>query len=245
MKSIRTCLYIKTNGEVCNSPALRRRGYCYFHHEAAKRNQRRTRLGNAQSLNVDFPEFDDAEAIQVGISEVAFALLDRRLDPRQATTLLYAMQLAISNLKNLHNAPRKFHPSTLDVPPFDEFNDDILDDDQIAAAERDPDEDDEDEHDEHASDASGSCADCPDTSACDTCEHFEDDSGQLKFPPEKSLTVAPPPSPVHQHTRKPPKSAPDLATINRDLQAATRGDRQALARLAALQDPDLKNSGLE
>src|SRR3954462_5084019 len=135
MKRNRPCLYIKTNGEACGSHALRGRGYCFYHHEAAKRDRRRARFANANSIDIELPSFEDPESIQVSIAEVAYALLDRRIDQRTAATLLYSMQLAISNLKNLNNAPRKLRPYAVDVLPNDYFDDDLIDEQERSAAD--------------------------------------------------------------------------------------------------------------
>src|SRR3954469_12134909 len=163
MKSIRRCHYIKTNGEVCGSPALRGRGYCYFHHEAAKRDQRRARFASANSIDIELPRFEDPESIQVGISEIALAILDRRLDPRTATSLLYAMQLAVSNLKNLSNAPRKLRPYVVDVLPHDIFEADFVDEDTFPNGA-----------DRKIPAAPEACKTCPEDNICDDCEHYVD-----------------------------------------------------------------------
>jgi hypothetical protein len=196
MKRNRPCLYIKTNGEACGSHALRGRGYCFYHHEAAKRDRRRARFANANSIDIELLPFEDPESIQVSIAEVAYALLDRRIDQRTAATLLYSMQLAISNLKNLNNAPRKLRSYAVDVLPNDYFDDDLIDEQERAAA--DP--------NSAVPEAPEACKDCPEDNICDTCEHFIDPI-KLEFP---SLEIIPP----RFSGRKPPVSVPALATIN-------------------------------
>src|SRR3954469_25747841 len=212
MKSIRRCHYIKTNGEVCGSPALRGRGYCYFPHEAAKRTQRRARFASLNTIDIEVPAFEDAESIQVAISEVAFALLDRRVDPRTATTLLYSMQLAISNLKNLSNAPRKLHRYTVDVTPHDAFEADLVADDPAGELDSTPKQPEV-------------CKTCPEDNICDTCEHYvnpiEYELPSLEFVPR----------PMGSHTRKPPVPAHELGSLHRDLEASARGDQAATRRL--------------
>jgi hypothetical protein len=219
MKSTRRCHYIKTNGEVCGSPALRGRGYCYYHHEAAKRDQRRARFASLNSIDVELPQFEDPESIQIGISEVALALLDRRVDPRTATSLLYAMQLAVSNLKNLSNAPRKLRPYVVDVLPHDIFEADFVDEDASPDASTGRDV------------PPQACKDCPEDNICDDCQHYIDPI-EAEFP---SLEVVP--RPMGAHTRKPPAPAHAFASINRDLEAAARGDQSATRRLRSLKPP--------
>jgi hypothetical protein len=194
MKLKRPCYYIKTNGEACGAHALRGRGYCFFHHEAAKRDSRRLRFSNANSIDIDVLPFEDAESIQVSISEVAMALLDRRVDPHTATTLLYSMQLAVSNLQNVNNAPRQLRPYAVDVLPGDDFDADFIDEKADAVAEptsKNPPE---------------ACKTCPEDNICENCEHFVDDR-DLGLP---SLEVVPPRFSVPITARKPPASAFDL-----------------------------------
>jgi hypothetical protein len=226
MKSIRRCHYIKTNGEVCGSPALRGRGYCYFHHEAAKRDQRRARYASANSIDIELPQFEDPESIQVAISEVAMALLDRRIDSRTATTLLYAIQLAVSNLKNLSNAPRKLRPYVVDVLPHDIFEGDFVNDGPGGEL---------DSPTHKIPDAPEACKDCPEDNICDDCEHYIDPI-DAEFP---SLEIVP--QPMGTHTRKPSAPAHIIASMDRDLEAAARGDQAATRRLRSL-NRDCTNS---
>jgi hypothetical protein len=201
MKFIRPCLYIKTNGEACGSHALRGRVFCFYHHQAAKRDRRRARFQNANSIDIELPSFEDPESIQVSIAEVAYALLDRRIDQRTAATLLYSMQLAISNLKNLNNAPRKLRPYAVDVLPHDYYDDDLIDEEAAP---------DHEVVSKTHSDPPEACKDCPEDNICDNCEHFVDPI-ELEFP---SLVVVPPR--LYGATpRKPPTSVPALATITR------------------------------
>jgi hypothetical protein len=194
--SKRPCLYIKTNGEACGSHALRGRCYCFYHHESAKRDRRRARFQNANMIDIELLPCEDPESVQVNISEIAYALLDHRIDQRTAATLLYSMQLAISNLRNLNNAPRKLRSYAVDVLPHDTFDDDLLDEAPESASESKT----------TMPDAPDACMHCPEDKICDTCEHFIDPI-TLEFP---SLEVIPPR--LTGASRKPPVSAIDLGT---------------------------------
>ena len=194
MKRKRPCLYIKTNGEACGSHALIGRGYCFYHHEAAKRDRRRARFQHANMIDIELLPCEDPESVQVNISEIAYALLDHRIDQRTAATLLYSMQLAISNLKNLNNAPRQLRPYAADVLPNDTFDDDLIDEQERAAAEP----------KSTMPDAPEACMTCSEDNLCEDCEHYVDDI-DLKLP---SLEVIPPCFPFH---RKPPASIPALS----------------------------------
>lgn len=125
----RLCRHIKTNGLQCQSPALSRQAFCY-HHDSFRRRARAVRTplravlpadtlaptydrnGNfsmeplpegAAPANapVDLGLLEDAEAVQVAISAVVSALAGNRMEPRRATSLLYGLQLAALNCRNL------------------------------------------------------------------------------------------------------------------------------------------------
>ena len=50
------------------------------------------------SSHVYLPELEDAASIQSAISEVCEMMLHRRIEPKEASALFYAMQVASSNL---------------------------------------------------------------------------------------------------------------------------------------------------
>ena len=84
------CQYIKTNGIRCGSPALSRQRYCYFHYEVDR-----------PKISFNIPALEDANAIQLALTDVARAVADERLDLRRATVLGYLMQTASANLKRV------------------------------------------------------------------------------------------------------------------------------------------------
>jgi len=101
------CAAVKTNGCQCNAPALTDHDFCYFHHHQHQRALRQSRLpslalsGPAQPppLTLALPPLEDADAIQVSISLVAAALAANQIEPRRASILLYALQVASSNIR--------------------------------------------------------------------------------------------------------------------------------------------------
>ena len=99
MPSLRLCSHIKTNGVKCGSPALRHHTLCYFHYQWQRRDQRRVRLGGPVGLNknsgIELPLLDGPESILVSIMEIQNALLDRRIEIKMGTALLYSLQLAL------------------------------------------------------------------------------------------------------------------------------------------------------
>ncbi len=84
------CQHIKTSGAACAAPARRGRRFCCFHDSAARRNQ-------------DFvlPIIEDAHSLQLALNKILQALVDKRIDQKTATTLLYGLQLALANMKEL------------------------------------------------------------------------------------------------------------------------------------------------
>jgi hypothetical protein len=90
------CRHIKTSGGKCGSPALRGKPYCYFH---VRLKQRAARPASPY-LALELPALEDRGAIQIAISEVVSALADHRIEPKRASTLLYALQIASSNARH-------------------------------------------------------------------------------------------------------------------------------------------------
>jgi hypothetical protein len=107
--SVKICEHSFTNGKCCNLPALRGTEYCYWHHSAARRARERENLGGPVSADantgIDVPLLEDSNAIQISLQEVIYALLDRRIDTKRASLILYALQLAHTNSRNLCHDP--------------------------------------------------------------------------------------------------------------------------------------------
>ncbi len=96
----RTCDHVRANGTLCGSPALKNADYCYFH--AAQRERRlRIQANHPATQPFQLPLLEDADAIQIAVMDVANALLADRIDCRKASLLLYALQTATANVKNL------------------------------------------------------------------------------------------------------------------------------------------------
>jgi len=108
------CQHIKTNGSQCGSPALRNQQFCYYHHR--QRPVLQNLPGSAPFPPAPFflPLLEDANSIQRGLGKVCEHLLQRRLNPKKAGVLLYAMQLASTNLGRRNKSQKK---SALSPPP--------------------------------------------------------------------------------------------------------------------------------
>src|SRR5580704_1014496 len=110
-RKARQCEHIKTNGEFCGSPALRRRNYCYFHLTAVGRRLRierahaSMRARAAETFDVaiapvelELPLLEDANSIQIALMQVIDAVLHNRIDSKRAGLVLYGLQTASSNV---------------------------------------------------------------------------------------------------------------------------------------------------
>jgi len=95
---IRRCQHIKVNGTQCGSPALRGERFCHFHRE----NQpARVKVNGAEGGEVLVPVFDDAQSIQTVVRQVAMLVLEGKIENKKAGLLLYALQIASTNLKRV------------------------------------------------------------------------------------------------------------------------------------------------
>ncbi len=98
------CKMRKTNGDPCESPALKGESFCHYH----------KLMGSSPvefenqlfpSKHVYLPPLESASSIQSAISEVCELMLHRRIEPKEASALFYAMQVASQNLPPLNGTP--------------------------------------------------------------------------------------------------------------------------------------------
>jgi hypothetical protein len=99
---VRRCQHIKTSGAQCGSPALRTEKLCYYH--------KHNRLAAAElyldgdrycDSQIMIPPFEDAHSIQMVLRHVVQLMLQKRINPKDAGLMLYALQIASGNLKQL------------------------------------------------------------------------------------------------------------------------------------------------
>jgi hypothetical protein len=116
--SDKLCAQRLANGDPCTSHALRDERFCHYH-----------KIMGPSAINIDnnqlnsythvyLPQLGDAVSIQSAISEVCEMMLHRRIEPKEATALFYAMQVASTNLYFLNgyrnptaDSPRSSDPS--------------------------------------------------------------------------------------------------------------------------------------
>jgi hypothetical protein len=154
------CMHVKINGTLCGSPALRGRRFCFFH---KRWRAQRIRLNaqpqsNPQTM-LRLPVLEDANSIQIVLTQVMRLILTRQIDSKTAGLLLYALQTASINLKQTYFDPtptsvildpRDARDTPVDEIPWSEedFEDDEGDDEREAEDEDVDDEDEENDEDE-------------------------------------------------------------------------------------------------
>jgi hypothetical protein len=117
------CQHIKISGDRCGAPALHERDFCRFHDCCGSRELEISTSAAHPAAFFYLPTLEDAASIQATITQVCEHLLHRRLDPKKAGVMLYAMQVASSNLDRLsrentdqENAQRRAQEFSSSVP---------------------------------------------------------------------------------------------------------------------------------
>jgi hypothetical protein len=82
------CRFEKMNGQPCRAPKVRGKKYCHMHQT----------MEEARPETISLPALSDANSIQAAIAKGAQALVDGKLERKQASTLGYYLQLALSNV---------------------------------------------------------------------------------------------------------------------------------------------------
>ena len=109
------CRHIKTSGHRCQCPALRGEKFCYYHHttrQAVPKQEAQRRKSKRGTFDMPFPE--DRASIQHTLGMVIQRLGNNDLDTKRAGLLLYALQIASSNLP-------KEDPKKKPMPTVDEI----------------------------------------------------------------------------------------------------------------------------
>jgi hypothetical protein len=82
------CRYPKANGGTCRAPRVRGKKYCHMH----------LMMEEARPEKIKLPNLADANGIHGAIAQGAQAVVDGKLDHKQASILGYYLQLALSNV---------------------------------------------------------------------------------------------------------------------------------------------------
>lgn len=85
------CRHPRAGGGTCRAPRVRGKKYCHMHEM----------LEEARPEKINLPNLGDAYAIHGAIAKGAQAVVDGKLDYKQASILGYYLQLALSNVKHV------------------------------------------------------------------------------------------------------------------------------------------------
>ena len=95
-----TCRHIKDDGHLCQSPAMRREHYCYFHYHHRVRRMKLAQVrAEGGRVWLDLPPLEDMRAVQSAVSQVVEAIAAGLIELKRARILLTALRLAASNFK--------------------------------------------------------------------------------------------------------------------------------------------------
>ncbi len=81
-----------SDGHLCGCMALKDHAYCHFHLRNYVHNKR------PSEPDYQFPVFEDTRSLLFGIRDTVDAYMRGKIDQKQATTLLYAYQIAMSGV---------------------------------------------------------------------------------------------------------------------------------------------------
>jgi len=94
------CQHIRTSGIQCGSPAMRNRNHCYYHQHWRPAVVNLCQPG--KKAHFTLPILEDAHSIQFAITQIMHLLMEKTIDTKSAGLMLYALQIASSNLKQLN-----------------------------------------------------------------------------------------------------------------------------------------------
>jgi hypothetical protein len=95
------CQHIKVSGTQCGSPALRNKNFCFYHQENRPWPVECYADDEYSTGTITLPYFEDAHSIQNVIRQVVQMVMQKRIERKTASLLLYALQIASSNLKRM------------------------------------------------------------------------------------------------------------------------------------------------
>jgi len=105
------CAQRKNNGDPCQSPARSGEKFCQYHKVMGPPKTNIDNNQNIPSTHIYLPVFEDAVSIQSAISDVCEMMLHRRIEIKEASVLLYAMQVASTNMAHMNaakNQPKRY-----------------------------------------------------------------------------------------------------------------------------------------
>jgi hypothetical protein len=93
------CAQRKHDGDPCKSPALSGERFCHYHKVMGLP---KVNIDNSPTGHSYLPVFEDAVSIQAAITDVCEMMLHRRIEAKEASILLYAMQVASTNMAHMN-----------------------------------------------------------------------------------------------------------------------------------------------
>jgi hypothetical protein len=95
------CQHVKVSGTQCGSPALRNKTLCFFHQQNRPLPIECYADIEWATGEIYLPALEDAHSIQTVIRQVIQMAMQKRIERKTASLLLYALQVASSNLKRM------------------------------------------------------------------------------------------------------------------------------------------------
>jgi hypothetical protein len=92
------CRHTKTNGLQCKSPALTTSAFCHHHQKARRTRMATVSSGPGLSTSVLHP-LRNARSVQQALGMVVSGLAANTIHPKVAGRMIYALQLAASDLR--------------------------------------------------------------------------------------------------------------------------------------------------
>jgi hypothetical protein len=114
------CQQRMLNGDPCMCPVRPGKRFCHTHELMGPPPIDINNSATFRATHVYLPQLENAVSIQAAISEVCELLLHRRIEPKEASALFYAMQVASTNIAFLNAAKNpKPVPEPSSVLPSD------------------------------------------------------------------------------------------------------------------------------
>ena len=125
------CRHVRTSGRRCRSSSLTGHNFCYLHkttHVSAPASERRAiALGYPIQPVYQIKSIEDRPAIQVALLEIMNQICADTIDNKKAGMLLYALQIASSNLPREPRATKSSAEEDTESEP-EPLLDDLVDD---------------------------------------------------------------------------------------------------------------------
>ncbi|MGA8428939.1 MAG: hypothetical protein WB729_03885 [Candidatus Sulfotelmatobacter sp.] len=96
------CQHVMVDGVLCGSPAVRHEHFCY-HHQRQREQRLKLDADHARTSRnapYKFPILEDANSIQVSLTQIMRLMADGKIDRKTANLMLYTLQIATMNLQN-------------------------------------------------------------------------------------------------------------------------------------------------